>query len=141
MNLGELFRSEVVTVEPDEPIREAANMLRGDKVGAVVVVAGRKVVGIVTDRDMALATILDGVDPQEPVSRIMTSPVVTIRADQGVFNATQYFGSYKVRRLPIVNDDNELVGIVTLDDIIALLGKEMMNVSRNVAPVLVSKEP
>ena len=66
----------------------------------------------------------------------MTKKVVTIWEDQGVFNATQYFIGQQIRRLPIVNRDNELVGIVTLDDILALLTRELFNVSKPVTPAL-----
>jgi CBS domain-containing protein len=139
MNLGQQFRSNVVTVEPALPIREAVARMKKENVGAVVAVRGREVAGILTDRDVAMALGAGTVTPDSPVGDIMTRKVITIWEDQGVFNATQYFLGHQVRRLPIINHDNELVGIVTLDDILALLGRELFNVTKAVAPSLADK--
>lgn len=70
----------------------------------------------------------------------MTKPVLTIWEDQSVFNATQYLMGHKVRRLPIINRDDELVGMVTLDDVMALLAQEMANLGKAVAPSLAEKD-
>jgi CBS domain-containing protein len=75
-------------------------------------------VGIVTDRDIALKLGLGEAEPTSPAKRIMTSNVTTIWDDQGVFNATQYLMGHKVRRLPIVDREDNLVGMVTLDDVL-----------------------
>ncbi|HEX7448242.1 MAG TPA: CBS domain-containing protein [Pirellulales bacterium] len=78
MNLGELFRSEVVTVTPDDTIAAAMRKMDDENVGAVVVVRDRKVVGIVTDRDVAVALGLDDGTPETLVSDVMTRDVHTI---------------------------------------------------------------
>ncbi|MCE9552925.1 MAG: CBS domain-containing protein [Planctomycetes bacterium] len=139
MNLGEQFSSEVVTAEPEESIVAVVNKMDLHDVGAVVVVDEKKVVGIVTDRDIALSLGRGNVSNDAPVSQIMTTPVLTIWEDQGVFNATQYLMGHKVRRLPIVNHDDELVGMVTLDDLMGLLAQEMANLGKAVAPALAVK--
>ena len=132
MKLGEQFRSEVVAVPPDVPIRAAAWRMKDQNIGAVVVVEDHKVVGIVTDRDLALKLGLDEATPETPIEKIMSKPVLTIWDDQGVFNATQYLMGHHVRRLPIIDRENNLVGMVTLDDIFALLADEMRNLGRAV---------
>jgi CBS domain-containing protein len=139
MNLGEQFRSDVVTVRPTDPIVTAMRKMKEQNVGAVVVTEGRKVVGILTDRDVALAVTLDDAHGATPVSDVMTADVLTIWEDQGVYNATQYMQGHQVRRLPIINRDNELVGMLTLDDIVALLAGELHNVSKAITPVLAEK--
>jgi CBS domain-containing protein len=139
MNLGEQFRSDVVTSEPTGSIASVVTKMDLHDVGAVVVVQSQKVVGIVTDRDVALALGLGNATPDSPVSQIMTTKVLTIWEDQGVFNATQYLMGHKVRRLPIINHDDELVGMVTLDDLYALLAQEMANLGKAVAPSLAEK--
>ena len=139
MNLGQQFRSNVVTVEPAIPIREAVAKMKKENVGAVVAVRGREIAGILTDRDIALALGTGKATPESPVDGIMTKKVITIWEDEGVFNATQYFLGHQVRRLPIINHDNELVGIVTVDDVLALLGRELLNVTRAIVPSLVDK--
>jgi CBS domain-containing protein len=140
MNLGEQFRSEVVTVEPDETIQSAIWKMKDENVGAVVVLENRKVVGILTDRDVALKLGLGEAGLATPVREVMTRDVLTIWEDQGIFNATQYLMGHQIRRLPIINRNNELVGMVTLDDLVALLAQELRNISQAVAPALAEKE-
>ena len=139
MNLGEQFRSDVVTAEPTESIEAVVGKMNLHDVGAVVIVQNKKVVGIATDRDVALGLGLGKAQADTPVSQIMTKKVLTIWEDQGVFNATQYLMGHKVRRLPIINHDDELVGMVTMDDLIGLLGQELANLSKAVGPALAEK--
>jgi CBS domain-containing protein len=136
MNLSEQFNQDVATAAPETTIGEVVARMRERNVGAVVVIQKRKVVGIVTDRDVALALGGGQATVDQPVSEVMTRKVRTIWDDQGVFNATQYFFGHKVRRLPIINRDDELVGIVTLDDVLYLLCRELFNVSRALDPAL-----
>jgi predicted transcriptional regulator len=82
---------------------------------------------------------LDTADSSTPVENIMTKNVKTIWEDQGVFNATQYMMGHHMRRLPIINRDDELVGMVTMDDIFALLAQELRNLSQAVSPSLADK--
>jgi CBS domain-containing protein len=139
MNLRDMFQKEVVTVEPNDTIAEAVRKMWYERVGAVVVVEDEKVAGIVTDRDVALSLAVNGVSAESPVSAIMTKNVVTIWDDQGVFNAAQYFVGRDFRRLPIVDRDDRLVGMVTTDDLFALLTRELFNVSKALEPALVEK--
>jgi CBS domain-containing protein len=136
MKLGEQFRSNVVTVAPAATVRDAVVKMQQENVGAVVVTDNRQVVGILTDRDVALALGARGVSPDAPVGEVMTQKVITIWEDQGVFNATQYFLGHQIRRLPVINRDGELVGMMTLDDMLSLLGRELFNVTRAVNPSL-----
>lgn len=139
MNLGELFRSDVVTVSPDDSIATAVRRMDKKNVGAVIVVRDRAVAGILTDRDVAVALAINDATPATLVKEVMTRDVITIWEDQGVFNATQYMRGHQVRRLPVINRDNELVGMVTLDDIVALLGQELQNLSTTISPALNEK--
>jgi CBS domain-containing protein len=145
MNLSELFTKDVVTIEPEGTIAEAARLMQEENVGAVVVTVeedvggAEKVVGILTDRDVALALAIDRVSADLPVSEIMTRNVVTIWDDQGIFNATQYFLGHNFRRLPIVDRHERLVGMVTTDDLFAMLARELFNVSKALEPALAEK--
>ena len=142
MKLGEQFKKDVVTAEPDASIRKVTFLMRDRGVGAVVVVNGKgKPVGIVTDRDVALALAVDEKDPDVPVSEIMPGEIVTIGENEGIFNATQYIFGYQVRRLPIVDSDGKLIGIVTMDDLLSLLARELGNLTEGaIQPVLVAAE-
>lgn len=136
MNLSEMFQEQVATVEPTSSIGAAAKLMKEKNVGAVVVTRGRKVVGIVTDRDMTIQCIAGGVDVSAPVTEIMSSPVITIWDDQGIFNATQYLRGHKVRRLPIIDRQDNLMGMMTADDLAALLSRESLNVAQAYEPAL-----
>ena len=138
MLLQDMFRDgrEVVTAEPNDTIAQATLKMKEADVGAVIVTEEGKVVGILTDRDVALATVLGEASPESPVSEVMTKDVKTIWADQGVFNATQYLAGHRVRRLPVIDRKNRLVGLVTADDLFALLSRELFNVSQALEPAL-----
>jgi CBS domain-containing protein len=138
MKLGEQFKKEVTTVAPDTTIRKAAYAMRDRGVGAVVVVNEQdKPIGIVTDRDVALALAVEERDPDSEVGTIMSGELITIGENEGIFNATQYVFGYQVRRLPIVDSDGRLVGIVTMDDLLGLLAREPGNLAEGaVQPVL-----
>jgi CBS domain-containing protein len=131
MNLSEMFRNQVVTVEPTDSILAAVEKMQQKNVGAVVVVKEGKVAGILTDRDVALKLGLGKAGRETPVSDVMTQNVTTIWDDQGVFNATQYLRGKKVRRLPIIDRQERLIGMVTLDDLFALLARELLNVAQS----------
>lgn len=136
MKLSEMFRTDVVTVEPQESVRVAAEKMQKKNVGAIVVVQAGKVAGIVTDRDIALKVALGKATNESPVSDIMTTKVVTIWDDQGVFNATQYLRGRKIRRLPIIDRQDKLVGMLTLDDLFVLLARELLNVAQSLEPAV-----
>jgi CBS domain-containing protein len=141
MKLGEQFKKEVVTMSPENTLRKAGHLMREHGIGAVVVVnAKNKPVGIITDRDVAIALAADERDPDTAVSEVMEGSLVTIGENEGIFNATQYLLAYKVRRLPIVDSDGALVGIVTMDDLLGLLGKELTNLVEAVRPTLAGAE-
>jgi CBS domain-containing protein len=121
--------TKVVTAEPTDTISSVARRMREHNVGAVIVVEGQKPVGIVTDRDLALALGAQGVVPEGAVARVMTAPVRTIPDGAGIFAATQCMRDAGVRRLPIVDAQGHLVGIVSLDDLLRLLGRELHNLT------------
>lgn len=136
MKLGEQFRRNVATVEPEATLADAGKLMRERNVGDVVVVEYDEPLGILTDRDLAMALTVDGHTAQTPISEVMSKPVITIREDQGIFNATQYMLGHQVRRLPVVDEDEKLVGIVTFDDMLSLLSRELSNVVKSVEPAL-----
>ena len=142
MKLGEQFKKDVAIVAPEDSIRQAAQLMNERAIGAVVVVNKKgKPVGVVTDRDIAMALAVDKKDPSTAVKEIMPHELITIGENEGVFNATQYIMGYQVRRLPIVDSDGKLVGIVTMDDLLHLLTRELGNLAEGgVRPVLAAAE-
>jgi signal-transduction protein with cAMP-binding, CBS, and nucleotidyltransferase domain len=103
-----------------------------ENVGAVVVTEAERPVGIVTDRDLALAVCVRGVSREEHVQNVMTCPVSTISKDEGVYDATQQLMEQAVRRLPLVDETGGLVGLVSLDDLLLLLSRELQNMAEGI---------
>jgi CBS domain-containing protein len=135
MPISEVCNREVVIVQPGETVLEAAQLMRRHHVGDVVVVeerGGRRVpVGIVTDRDLVLEVMAPQIDPATiTVKDILTTDLVTIKKDAGLFEAIEYMHAKGVRRLPVVDDNGGLIGILTLDDLIELLADEMTALAR-----------
>jgi CBS domain-containing protein len=138
MAIGEICNREVVIAEKALSVREAAHLMRNHHVGDLVVVeerGGRKhPVGIITDRDIVVEVVAPGVNPEAlTVVDIMGAELATVRENEGVFEALRYMRSKGVRRMPVVDGDGGLVGIVTLDDLLSLLAEEMTELAKLVS--------
>jgi CBS domain-containing protein len=118
MKIAECMTAEVEIVGPDQPIREAAQfMLRADA-GAMPVGEGDKLVGMVTDRDIAVRGIAAGRGPDTPVRNVMTDEVIYCFDDDEVEDVALKMSDRQVRRMPVLSrEDETLVGIVSLGDI------------------------
>ena len=118
MRIAECMTAEVEIVTPDQPIREAAQfMLRADA-GAMPVGEGDRLVGMVTDRDIAVRGVAPGRGPDTPVRDVMTDEVIYCFDDDEVEEVALKMSDRQVRRMPVLSRENEaLVGIVSLGDI------------------------
>ena len=130
MSIGEFCNREVIIARRDESVLEAAQLMRRYHVGAVVIVDEikdkRYPVGVVTDRDLVMEVLVNKLDPETVlIGEILAESVVTVRASDGVFDTVQHMRSRGVRRAPVVDDNRELIGIIAVDDLIALLAEEM----------------
>jgi CBS domain-containing protein len=124
-----MFTRKPITVAPTDTLAKAAQLMQDMNIGAVVVVEQYRPVGILTDRDIALAVCARNASPKAKASIAMTQPVATVRSDEGVFDATRKMMEHRVRRLPIVDEDGHLVGIITLDDLLPLVSSELGNMA------------
>ena len=132
MRLDMVFEKRVITAAPETSLRDIAELMDGNSVGAVVITEDERPVGMITDRDLAIALGTGRADRTEAARTVMTSNVTTINCHEGIFAATRKFSDHGLRRLPIVEDDGRLVGLVSLDDLLILLGHELGNVARSV---------
>ena len=132
MKLNDIFTRNVVTAGPEETLAAVALRMQEHNVGTVVVVENQRPVGIVTDRDLALALGARDLSPQAPVKKVMTRHVLAIPEDTGIYTATKFMREREVRRLPIVDREDHLVGIVTLDDLLRFLGRELHNLAEGI---------
>ena len=118
MQLSEVMTPNVEVVHPDAPLQEAAKLMRSLDVGSLPVSDGNKMQGIVTDRDITIRAIADGRDPrQTKVREVMSTDLVYCFDDQLVEEAAGLMKARQIRRLPIVNRNQQLVGIVALGDL------------------------
>lgn len=118
MKVTEFMSQDVETVSPDQPIREAAQfMLRADA-GAMPVSDGDRLIGMVTDRDIAVRGVAEGLGPDTPVREVMTADLVYCFDDEEVEAVAMKMSDAQVRRMPVLSRGGEaLVGIVSLGDI------------------------
>ena len=127
MPVRDLIRRKVVVIEPDDPVKLAAQRMEDKLVGCLVVIDGDKPVGIVTDRDLALRVVAKELTPSTPVKEVMTADPITIREDASFFELTKTFRDSAVRRLVVVDKDGKLVGLISVDDLMELLTTEFAN--------------
>jgi CBS domain-containing protein len=115
--IKDLMSTEVVTVSPDDPIQQAAELMRDRDIGDVIVVDDERPTGIVTDRDIVVRAMADGADPTTtPVKAVCTTGLVSVGPDDDIRDAITAMTQLDVRRLPVIDDDR-LVGVVTLGDL------------------------
>ena len=138
MPIGEFCNREVVFATRETSVPEVAQLMRQYHVGALVVVddiGGKRVpVGIVTDRDMVIEIISQSLDFNEfSVGDIMSPQLISVQETEGVFETIRLMRTKGIRRIPVVNQEGELEGIVSADDILDLLTEEMSELAK-VAP-------
>ena len=116
---------------------EACHLLREKNVGCVIATDGGHVRGILTDRDIALQVTGEKRDPQQTTVReVMHANPIRISVDKGLHDLTAVMHTHHVRRVPIVDSSDKVVGLVTLDDLLALLSEEMADMGKGIAGAL-----
>jgi CBS domain-containing protein len=130
MNVGEVCSREVYIFKADEPLANAVAEMVKRHVGAIVVVETEpervRPVGIVTDRDVIRGQVSLKKDlPSLTLRDVMTSPALTVSETSGVAEAIGRMQARGVRRAPVVNDSGDLVGIVSLDDLLPIVAEEL----------------
>jgi CBS domain-containing protein len=140
MQVGDICTREVVCASSETTVAAAARTMRHYHIGDVVVTRlenGRRIpLGIVTDRDIVIGVVATDLAPNTlTVGDIMGTELATAQESEDVFDAVQRMRNKGVRRMPIVDANNDLVGIVSIDDIIEILAEEMYQLAH-----LISRE-
>jgi len=107
----------VRTATREDSLRDVAATMRDGDMGAVPIVDGERLVGIVTDRDIVVRAVSEGKGPDSPVSEAMTADLFVVRPDDFVFEAVRLMGDKQIRRVPVVNEDGSLAGIIAMADV------------------------
>lgn len=132
MKISDIFFKKVVAARPSHSLAVVAGQMHEHNVGAVVILDEERPVGIVTDRDIALALGVKRLPIDTPVSKVMTRKVLAIPEDTDIFTATKYIRECGVRRLPVVDRDDRVTGVVSLDDLLRLLSRELSNLAEGI---------
>jgi CBS domain-containing protein len=119
MKIGELMTHTVQCVAPDQTVAGAAVLMEEFDVGVLPVVEDGDLVGILTDRDIVVRTLAAGLPSDTPVREVMSSRVECCYVSDSLADAAETMGHLQLRRLPVLDDQQRLVGIVSLTDIAA----------------------
>ncbi|HEX5391719.1 MAG TPA: CBS domain-containing protein [Rhodocyclaceae bacterium] len=135
MAIGEFCNRQVVVAPSDTTVLKAAQLMRHHHVGCLVVIAVNSSpkcpAGIVTDRDLVMEVLAKEVAPDSiTLGDLLVGKLHSVRSDVGVFDTLRYMRDLGVRRMPVVDADGELTGIVTLDDCVSLLAEELAALAR-----------
>jgi len=132
VSIGRICEREVDTASAEESVQAAAQRMGTRHVGTLIVVDEQHTpVGVVTDRDIAIRVVAQGRDPHRTsVGEVMSADVLTIPQEIEVEKALTLMRAKTVRRLPVVDEQGHLVGVVSLDDILTLLAREFRELSQ-----------
>jgi CBS domain-containing protein len=133
MTIGSICNHNVATIGPGADITEAAERMRKDHIGDLIVAqyedARLVPVGIITDRDIVVSVVAKKVDPSTlKVGDVMSDELLTVREDNGVAFALREMRKFGVRRAPVVGSAGELVGVLTVDDLVDHIATELRHI-------------
>jgi CBS domain-containing protein len=140
MSLQRFSKRPIITVAPEKTISAACQLLEEHNIGCLLVEEHGKLAGILTDRDIALRVAGGGRDPEHTcVGQVMTTNPVRISIDSTLHELTALMHKHHVRRVPIIDETGRAIGIVTLDDLLALLGDEMSDMGKAISEAFFRK--
>ena len=116
-SIREAMTSNPTSVEPSTTAAEAARTMKSENVGSLPIVEDGRLVGVVTDRDLAIRVLAEDRGADTPVGEIASKDVVTVDPEQSLEEAARLMAEHQVRRLPVTEEDGKLVGIVAQADV------------------------
>jgi CBS domain-containing protein len=117
MKISECMSVDVEIAAPTDSVRDVANLMRRLDIGSLPVGENDRLVGMITDRDIVMRAVAQGKGPDTPVREVMSSDIRYCFEDEDVEAVSEQMGEWKIRRLPVLNRDKRLVGIVSLGDV------------------------
>jgi CBS domain-containing protein len=124
MKISEVMTREVRIAGPDQTLAEAARLMAELDAGVLPVANSERLIGMITDRDIAIRGVAEGLGPDAKVSEVMTQDVKYCYDDDSCDDVAKNMGEIQVRRLPVVNRQKRLVGIVSLGDLAVTMGPD-----------------
>ena len=117
-SIRESMTSNPCSIDADKPVSYAAKMMRDEDVGLAPIVEGERLIGALTDRDIAIRVVAEGRDPEATTVReVASQELVTVDPQQGLDEALRLMAEHQVRRLPVVEEDGRLVGVLAQADV------------------------
>jgi CBS domain-containing protein len=132
MRVIEAVRRSAVGIAPERTITEAAQIMEQAGVGALAVVDGETLVGLVTDRDLVRRGLARGLLPDARVDDVMTTELAVVDAEEDLHDVFAIFRSHAVRRLPVMRD-GKFVGMITIDDLIMDVSADLADLARPIS--------
>jgi CBS domain-containing protein len=134
-SIQEAMTSSPTRIGPTNTAGEAAQIMKAEDIGSLPIVEGDRLVGVITDRDLAIRIVAEGRDAETTVGEIASKDVVTVDPEQSIEEAARLMAEHQVRRLPVVEEDGTLVGILAQADIAqtghdALTGETVQQISQ-----------
>ena len=125
---SDVMTKDLVYSSPTDSVADVAHLMKKEDIGPVLIVSdkenGKRLVGIVTDRDLAIKVVGEGRDPKKTkVEEVMTEKIITCRMDDDVQNAIKAMAQYQLRRIPVVDHAGMLVGIISQADVATRLNE------------------
>ncbi|HTF86332.1 MAG TPA: CBS domain-containing protein [Cellvibrio sp.] len=117
MQIKDVMTTDVKTLAPDQSIREAASLMADIDSGALLINEGDRLVGMVTDRDIAIRAVAKGLDCDTPIREVMSNTIRYCFDDESVQDVAQNMAENEMRRMPVLNREKRLVGVVSLGNI------------------------
>ena len=118
MQVKDVMTRGAEVVRPDATLQQAANKMKSLDIGPLPVCDGDKIIGMLTDRDITVRATAEGLDPKQTrVREVMSKELITCLEDQDVKEAAELMQSKQIRRVPILNKDKRLVGMLSLGDL------------------------
>lgn len=117
MKVSEAMTNDVRIADPDETIEQAARTLAEIDAGALPVGKDDRLVGMITDRDIAIRAVAEGLGPDTPVRGIMSTDIRWCFEDEDVEEVAEQMADYKIRRLPVLSREKRLIGMISLGDL------------------------
>lgn len=134
MRIEDVMTRGVVTIGPDDTLHSAARAMGAANVGLLPVVEGEELVGVLTDRDIVVRAVAQGLGPGAPVREAMTWQVFTCQDSEPLSAAGRLMRARAVRRLVVVDADHKLVGVISIDDLASVgeshLAEELADIAR-----------
>lgn len=126
MKVRDAMHAGVTWVDPDTGVAELARMMRDEDIGSIPIGENDRLVGMVTDRDIAIKALADGQDIDSITARdVMSSPILYCRTEQDLDDAARLMESRQVRRLPVLDENKRMVGMLSLGDIASIANHEL----------------